>query len=293
MRIGSRATTAMLRVAYTAQWNDDFHHVAHHLLTGRAHGYYADYAQRAARVARSMPRGRLRVPGRGVAAIASTSSAASRARICLPTRSSTSCRTTTRSAIAPSASACTRWRRPPSLRSLLRDLPARALDPAAVHGRGVRGRYAVPLLRRLRRRSRQRRARWPTRRVRRVSAVRRRGQANSIPDPGADSTVVQSRLRWESIAREPHAAWLRLYRELLALRAQRIVPIVDGIVAGESRYHAGDKALDVVWRMRDERTLHLALRLVRDAPLRDARSDVIWRSRPDDAWTVRWTIGHD
>jgi len=32
-------------VAYTAQWNDDFHHVAHHLLTEEHHGYYADYAQ--------------------------------------------------------------------------------------------------------------------------------------------------------------------------------------------------------------------------------------------------------
>jgi maltooligosyltrehalose trehalohydrolase len=29
---------------YNAQWNDDIHHVYHHLLTGEAGGYYADYA---------------------------------------------------------------------------------------------------------------------------------------------------------------------------------------------------------------------------------------------------------
>ena len=31
---------------YDAQWNDDFHHVAHVLLTGERAGYYADYADR-------------------------------------------------------------------------------------------------------------------------------------------------------------------------------------------------------------------------------------------------------
>jgi maltooligosyltrehalose trehalohydrolase len=29
---------------YDAQWNDDFHHAAHVLLTGETHGYFADYA---------------------------------------------------------------------------------------------------------------------------------------------------------------------------------------------------------------------------------------------------------
>jgi maltooligosyltrehalose trehalohydrolase len=31
---------------YTAQWNDDFHHVAHLIATGERDGYYADYADR-------------------------------------------------------------------------------------------------------------------------------------------------------------------------------------------------------------------------------------------------------
>src|SRR5262249_28785405 len=29
---------------YRAQWNDDYHHAWHHLLTGECHGYYRDYA---------------------------------------------------------------------------------------------------------------------------------------------------------------------------------------------------------------------------------------------------------
>ena len=46
----------LLGTAYDAQWNDDFHHVLHVLLTGEAAGYYADYqdnpAERLARILR-------------------------------------------------------------------------------------------------------------------------------------------------------------------------------------------------------------------------------------------------
>jgi isoamylase len=43
---------------YVAQWNDDFHHVAHTLLTGERDGYYGDYADRPVeRLARALDRG--------------------------------------------------------------------------------------------------------------------------------------------------------------------------------------------------------------------------------------------
>jgi malto-oligosyltrehalose trehalohydrolase len=45
-------------VYYDAQWNDDIHHVYHHLLTGEGAGYYADYASGATdRLARSLTSG--------------------------------------------------------------------------------------------------------------------------------------------------------------------------------------------------------------------------------------------
>ncbi len=45
-------------VLYTAQWNDDYHHAAHCLLTGEADGYYADYAaQPAGGLARALASG--------------------------------------------------------------------------------------------------------------------------------------------------------------------------------------------------------------------------------------------
>jgi maltooligosyltrehalose trehalohydrolase len=40
---------ALLRSAYDAQWNDDWHHAMHVLLTGERDGYYADYSDAPAR----------------------------------------------------------------------------------------------------------------------------------------------------------------------------------------------------------------------------------------------------
>lgn len=43
---------------FDAQWNDDFHHAAHVLLTGESDGYYADFAERpAAQFARALAEG--------------------------------------------------------------------------------------------------------------------------------------------------------------------------------------------------------------------------------------------
>ena len=48
----------LLERGFDAQWNDDGHHVLHHLLTGEAEGYYADYAQRPAdKLARCLAEG--------------------------------------------------------------------------------------------------------------------------------------------------------------------------------------------------------------------------------------------
>jgi len=48
----------LLRHDFDAQWNDDLHHVLHHLLTGESHHYYADYAHEPAqRLARCLAEG--------------------------------------------------------------------------------------------------------------------------------------------------------------------------------------------------------------------------------------------
>ncbi len=49
---------SLLRQGFDAQWNDDIHHVLHHMLTGESGQYYADYADHAAaRLARCLTQG--------------------------------------------------------------------------------------------------------------------------------------------------------------------------------------------------------------------------------------------
>ena len=144
------------RGKYRAQWNDDYHHAWHVLLTGETQGYYGDYQTppRATSHARWRPALSIRARSRHSGA---TSRAASRAASCRRRPSSISCRTTTRSATARSA---TGWRACASReadRSRARGDAAGADDSDAVHGRGMGLEGALPVLLRFRGRSCRRR----------------------------------------------------------------------------------------------------------------------------------------
>ena len=78
-----------------------------------------------------------------------------------------------------------------------------------------------------------------------------------IPDPGAESTFLRSKLRWEECAVAPHAQWLALHRELLALRARRIVPHLEGDGFGARFETRGAAGLAVDWTLGDGARLHL------------------------------------
>ena len=207
-RAGSRATQDGRAALHTAQWNDDLHHCWHVLLTGEADGYYEDYAD--APVARlgALPRRGLRLPGRALARIAAASRAASRRRTCRRPPSSPSCRTTTRSATAPSASGSSQLAPPGAAGARARRPAAVAADPDAVHGRGMGGLDAVPVLRRFRRRpgAVARRARRAAAGVRALHGLRR--AARRAPDPrpdGRGDLRARRVLDWAERRRAPHA----------------------------------------------------------------------------------------
>src|SRR5690606_26071833 len=52
------------------------------------------------------------------------------------------------------------------------------------------------------------------------------GSRTSIPDPAAARTFERTRLAWSRLQEDPHARWLRRYRELLAIRHREIVPLI-------------------------------------------------------------------
>jgi maltooligosyltrehalose trehalohydrolase len=122
-------------------------------------------------------------------------------------------------------------------------------------------------------------------------------QRARIPDPNALETYRASQLDHSERARSPHREWLDYTRELLRLRAERLVPLLNDIVEGAARYETDQSLLTVRWPLRNGKAL------VMQANLGDTARPVptvgeLWYStagRPGTqlaAWEVRVSLTH-
>jgi malto-oligosyltrehalose trehalohydrolase len=115
----------------------------------------------------------------------------------------------------------------------------------------------------------------------RFAAFRDERSRSRIPDPTAEATFRQCVLRW----REQDRSWLALYKELLALRQRRIVPLG----CGPGRYRMlAERAFEVSW---DKLVLIAncgdAAVAVTDLP----RGKPLWSNAPaGEPWSVDWWI---
>jgi maltooligosyltrehalose trehalohydrolase len=125
-----------------------------------------------------------------------------------------------------------------------------------------------------------------------------------IPDPNADQTFLRSTLDWQSVSCECHFRWLKLYRELLSIRRQAIVPLIGQIkksVVELCNEHL--RVLSVSWTLTNGKRLELAANLGSDSAVlpADLSSKVVYASKPgsvrDDPngssppWSVIWRLG--
>jgi maltooligosyltrehalose trehalohydrolase len=85
----------------------------------------------------------------------------------------------------------------------------------------------------------------------------------TIPDPNDPATYAASKLDWSQIDHGPHAEWLALYRELLALRRSHIVPRLAGMRSGGRFSLNGSDVLCVDWTLGDGARLHLVVNFSR------------------------------
>ena len=118
-----------------------------------------------------------------------------------------------------------------------------------------------------------------------------------IPDPLAASTFAASKLNWDDLRLPPNAECLERYRALLAVRRERIAPLVGSIPRGGT-YRVVDSsgAIVVEWPSASS-TLVLAANL-RGAPTQLAvpSGEELWREGAIAAdgtfgpWAVRWAI---
>ena len=120
-----------------------------------------------------------------------------------------------------------------------------------------------------------------------------------IPDPQAEATFLSAKLHWDDLLTMPHAEWLDWYRRVLATRREVLVPLLPGI-GGYAARHAviGEGAIVVRWWLGDGKKLTLAANLSGSpqAGFPSSRGRVFWQQgdvAPDGSfgpWSVRWYI---
>jgi len=126
-----------------------------------------------------------------------------------------------------------------------------------------------------------------------------------IPDPNAFSTFAASRLDWSVPEQPAHAAWLDLVRALLRIRHETITPRLGGVRGNAGQAASlSDTALRVAWRLGDGSTLELFANLGDQAGevtrKGEVEGDVLFATDSDLAaglragrlppWSVLWLL---
>lgn len=281
---------------YTAQWNDDVHHVLHVAASGEPNGYYADYKGDSERLGRALaegyafqgelmpyrgrPRGqpsRELPPGAFVAFIQNHDQIGNRAF----------------------GDRLTAFATPDAVRAIAAVYLLLPQVPMLFMGEEWAAQEPFPffcdfgpeLADAVRKGRREEFARFPE--------FQDPKMRERIPDPMAEETFASAKLGWHDIEREPHKGWLDWYRRVLAMRHAEIVPLLAGIRAGGRYDVIGDTAVVVRWDLGQcNRELVLAANLS-SAPVAGfppAAGRVLWREGDASndgefgAWTVRWSL---
>jgi malto-oligosyltrehalose trehalohydrolase len=104
----------------------------------------------------------------------------------------------------------------------------------------------------------------------------------AIPDPNSADTFLASKLDWSCLGKEPHRDYLRYYRSLLALRAEKLRPRLQGARAISTEI-LGQGAVRAVWHLGDGSLLtlliHLGVETIEDVELPSGRPLFAWPAR--------------
>ncbi len=127
---------------------------------------------------------------------------------------------------------------------------------------------------------------------------------DQIPDPLAVTTFESAKLKWEEIHAEGRGECLSRHCELIAIRQREIVPLLESITGNAGAFEVlGPGAIVVRWAIEDGRVLHLAANLCSrecDSFLA-SEGRVLWHQGPEirnteshgatyGPWTVHWTL---
>lgn len=284
---------------YDAQWNDDIHHAIHTLLTGECAGYYADYADRPVyHLARCLTQGfayqgeysAYRGAARGESSATLPPSAfvafmQNHDQIGNRAFGERLCSLTCDQALEALASILLLGTAPPLLfmgeewasrRPFLYFCDFEEELAAAVRD-GRRREYEH------------------------FPEFRDGDSSRRIPDPNAVETFASSCLDWRELAEPRHLEWLAFYQQLLAIRRDRVTPLLPLLHAGRVECDAVGEYLAVRW-LAPGIVLTLIANLTDSAtaiPLQELPGDLLFHTCPlrrqgsqhaAPAWHASWYL---
>jgi len=239
--------------AYTAQWNDDVHHVLHTAATGEDGGYYADYLGDTAKLGcalaegfafqgqvmayRGRPRGE---PSTHLPPMAFVNFLQNHDQI----------------GNRGFGDRLTQLSDPTALRSMMAILLLAPAIPMLFmgeeHGAAEPFLFFVDFKGELAEAVRKGRRRE----LERFPGFHPEGQ-RPIPDPCARASLEQSAIDWSAQSCALHADWLRHCRELIAIRTREITPRLGKPLAAPAVFEAAENLLTVRWAFGDGARLTL------------------------------------
>lgn len=240
---------------YRAQWNDDFHHAFHVLLTGEAAGYYRDYRDPPQDLRRSLAEG---FAYQGQRSLHRGGAPRGEATAALPATAFVNFLQNHdqigNRALGERLSALASA---PALDAALAVTLLSPGPPLMFMGDEWRTRQPFPFFCDFK--GDLANAVRKGRRKEFAEAYARHRDA--VPDPLAAETVRRATLDWSAIEKPEHAARLDLVRRLLAARKQFVVPRLPRLVRGPGKAAFDDGILTGRWRFTSGETLALAANL--------------------------------
>ncbi|MDP1584212.1 MAG: malto-oligosyltrehalose trehalohydrolase [Bradyrhizobium sp.] len=274
---------------YRAQWNDDYHHAWHVLLTGESHGYYSDYPTPLRDIARALASG----------FVYQGEASAHRGG---------ALRGEPSGALAPTAFVNFLQNHDQIGNRALGDRLESIAEPRAIEAALAITLLApmVPML--FMGEEWGSKAPFPffcdfdgdlaeaVRRGRRKEfAGAYATHGDEVPDPLASSTVKSAVLDWDACGEADGRRRLALVRDLLAIRRHTVTPRLAGAAFGEA-HAADDGLLTANWRLGDGATLRLSANLSNHELARpeiEPAGTPIWGGEiagPLPPWSVFWRL---
>jgi maltooligosyltrehalose trehalohydrolase len=280
---------------YTAQWNDDVHHALHTAVTGERSGYYVDYAGDTEKLGRSLAEG---FAFQGERMISRGSPRGEPSAHLPPTAFVSFTQNHDQvgnrafgerlSSLAPAE----------ALRAIIAIYLLLPQIPMLFMGEEFASSQPFPffahfepeLAEAVRKGRRSEFAKFPE--------FQDPHKRETIPDPTSEETFRSAKLNWKEATNGQNASeLLAMYRDLLAIRRQEIVPRLKNIGGNSGSFEIlGESAVHVRWRMGDGSKLHLAANLA-DRPLCKVQTPGrrLWSVGVDVAdtlgpWGVNWSI---